>query len=54
MPVFNSRINSSSDSFKQNRQDMLALVEKLQGDTGGDEPGRAGNENFLHGGVLVG
>ncbi len=30
MPVFNSRINNSADSFKKNRQDMLALVGKLQ------------------------
>ncbi len=29
MPVFKSKINTASDSFAQNRQDMLALVDKL-------------------------
>ncbi|NND67034.1 MAG: acyl-CoA carboxylase subunit beta, partial [Halioglobus sp.] len=29
MTVFNSRVNPGSDAFKKNRQDMLALVDKL-------------------------
>jgi geranyl-CoA carboxylase beta subunit len=31
MTVFNSKINTNSDSFRQHREDMLALVDKLQG-----------------------
>lgn len=29
MPVFNSKINTSSDSFRKNRQEMLELIDKL-------------------------
>lgn len=31
MTVFNSKINTNSDSFRQHREDMLALIDKLQG-----------------------
>lgn len=30
MPVFQSKINTSSESYKQNRADMLQLIDKLQ------------------------
>lgn len=29
MPVFHSKVNVNSEGFKQNRQDMLALIDKL-------------------------
>ncbi|MGB2074463.1 MAG: acyl-CoA carboxylase subunit beta, partial [Henriciella sp.] len=31
MTAFKSRIQTASDGFKQNRKDMLALVEQLNG-----------------------